>query len=215
MFFFRFPKNVTLQLLSGTDRFASHPSNEEEEAEKESEDVKQMEEKSHQSAHVNGEGAVKEGQQEEVEHEHDSNSHQIGVSQEVEAERERVTESQVPSQTPDTVFNTEHEPRGPQTAEVESEQQQEQEQQSAASTAREEDDLIKVVDPDVRFEESSLAEDEQERNVVDSNDEEKSHVNDAESTGEVNAASQKLFEPPVDPPPPPNTIQKSSTEDMR
>ncbi|XP_061585685.1 FK506-binding protein 15 isoform X1 [Cololabis saira] len=217
-------KNVTLQLLSDTDRSASTPSNEEKEAEEEeeeSEDVTQREDTFHQKVDVNGEIEVKEEIKED-EHVEDSGSAQM--NQEVEVEREAVTESQTPSRADaapelQTVFSPEVEPEEPEMepqteTETETETESElQQQQAAPDTNTEIEGLKEAVDPDDRLEERRLAEDGQERTAVETREVEVERGKDGESAEEISAPSQRLLEPPANPPPPPDPLQKSSTQD--
>ncbi|XP_051278238.1 FK506-binding protein 15 isoform X2 [Dicentrarchus labrax] len=93
-------KNVTLQLLSGTDgsslKSGKNEEKAEEKEEEESDDVKQRDEREetpHQNVHVNGEREVKEEEQ----HVAELASHQVGetqMDQEEAAEKELKTQSQ-------------------------------------------------------------------------------------------------------------------------
>ncbi|XP_022614861.1 FK506-binding protein 15 isoform X1 [Seriola dumerili] len=206
-------KNVTLQLLSGSDTSSSlHKKEEEaeEQEEEESDDVKRRKEKPHQNVHVNGERQVKEEEkedqeeeEEEEEHVAELDSHHISgtqMNQDVaaEIETETVTESKTQSQTEASqatdlhpASSTEHKPQG-----TEFEVQQE-----LGETTPEPED--KSADPDDGFDESSPPEDEQEP---------VSGKNNVEHEAEINTASQKAFGPPADPPPPPTALQDSSGE---
>ncbi|XP_070760177.1 FK506-binding protein 15 [Enoplosus armatus] len=188
-------KNVTLQLLSGSDGSSPSPSKKEEEEEEEEErdDVKQMEETPHQNVHVNGEREVKE-------HVAESDSHQVGetqMDQEVAAEKETeaVTELKIQSRaealetTGLSPFSS-TDPKPQETAAAESEVQQEQPEPLPAETSTEEKDINKYADRDDDPDETSPPEDGQEA-----------------------AASQRAFGPPADPPPPPSALQNSSGED--
>ncbi|XP_056232583.1 FK506-binding protein 15 isoform X4 [Seriola aureovittata] len=206
-------KNVTLQLLSGSDTSSLHKKEKEaeeaeEQEEEESDDVKRKKEKPHQNVHVNGERQVKEEEKEEEEEEHvaELDSHHISgtqMNQDVaaEIETETVTESKTQSQTEASqatdlhpASSTEHKPQG-----TEFEVQQE-----LGETTPEPED--KSADPDDGFDESSPPEDEQEP---------VSGKNNVEHEAEINTASQKAFGPPADPPPPPTALQDSSAEHAR
>ncbi|XP_038559429.1 FK506-binding protein 15 isoform X1 [Micropterus salmoides] len=224
-------KNVTLQLLSGTDRSSlSRVKEEEEEEEDDSDDLKQREEGPHQNEHVNGERDVKEDETEEKEHSTESDSHHVSetqVDQEVAAEKETETATEVKVQSQAEALETtgpnplsSPEPKPQETAATESEAQQEQPEHSTelnTETSIEEKDSNKYADRDDEPEESSPLEDGQEtvseRNAAASSQVDKESVNDGEHIGEMNAASPKAFGPPVDPPPPPNALQNSSGED--
>ncbi|XP_044051903.1 FK506-binding protein 15 isoform X3 [Siniperca chuatsi] len=217
-------KNVTLQLLSVTDRSSLNPSKKkeevEEEEEEESDDMKQREEVTHQNVHVNGEKEIKEDEKEEKEHVAESYSHQdseIQMDQEVAAEKETETALKIQSEA-ETLETTGLHPQTPQeTAAAESEVQQEQPEHSVAETSTEEKDTNKYADRDGEPGEGSPPEDGQEtvskRNAAVSSEVDKGTVDEGEHVGEINAASQKAFGPPTDPPPLPNALQNSSGED--
>ncbi|XP_039658741.1 FK506-binding protein 15 isoform X2 [Perca fluviatilis] len=211
-------KNVTLQLLSGTDRSPPRPvkKEEEEEEEEESEDVMQRQE-SVQNVHVNGERGVKEQEKEEEEHEAESDSHQVSetqVDREVAAEKETetVTESnaQSPPEAADLHPDSPTEPKLQETAEPEVQQEQAGHQQN-------EKDTNKPADPGDEPDQSSPPEDGQEtvseRNAAVSSEEDKESVDDGEHVEEMHAASLKAFGPPANPPPPPSALPNSSGED--
>lgn len=224
-------KNVTLQLLSGTDRASLRPSKNEEEAEEEeeeeSDDVKQREETSHPNVHVNGEREVKEEEKEEEERVAESDSHQVSetqMDQEVAAEKDTktVTESKTQSQAEALEATDFHlvsstEPKPQETAAAESAVQQEQAEHSVPETSAEEKDTNKAADPDVEPDESSPPEEAEEtvseRNAAVSCEVDKESVGDGKHVGEINAASQNAFGPPTNPPPPPNALQNSSGKD--
>ncbi|XP_035514553.1 FK506-binding protein 15 isoform X2 [Morone saxatilis] len=234
-------KNVTLQLLSGTDRSSLKSSKNEEKAEEEeeeeSDDVKQREEreeKPHQNVHVNGEREVKEEEQ----HVAELASHQVGetqMDQEEAAEKELKTQSQVEGLAATDlhpVSSTESKPletkaeaevqskqaehSGPDSS-TEAEVQSKQAEHSGPDSSTEEEDTKKSADPDDKPDESSPPEDAQEpvseSSAAVSGGVDKESVDDGEQVGEMNATSQKAFGPPANPPPPPNALQNSSGED--
>ncbi|GAA6226673.1 FK506-binding protein 15 isoform X3 [Lates japonicus] len=220
-------KNVTLQLLSGTDRSSSLSKKQEEaeeQEEKESDDVKQREERSHQNVHVNGERQVQEEEKEGEEPVAELDSHQVSEAQinqevSVENETETVTELKTQSQAEASqaahhhpVLSTEQEPHG--TAATESEVQQEQGEHSVPKTPTEPND--RSTDPDDGPDESSPPKDGQEtvleRNAAMSSEVDEESLDKGEHVGEMNAPSQKAFGPPANPPPPPTALQKSPGE---
>ncbi|XP_040011066.1 FK506-binding protein 15 isoform X2 [Xiphias gladius] len=224
-------KNVTLQLLSGTDRSSFLPKKEEkakDQEEEESDDVKEREEKPHQNVHVNGERQIKEEEKEEEEHMAELDSHQISenqMNQEVAAvkEIETVTESKTQSQA-EALQATDLHPvssteRKTHEKAAESEVQQEQGEHSVPETTKETKDTNKSADPDDGPDESSPPEDGQEtvseRNAAVSSEVDEETLDNGEHVGGLNAASQKAFGPPANPPPPPNVLQNSSGEDTR
>ncbi|XP_078106433.1 FK506-binding protein 15 isoform X3 [Sander vitreus] len=210
-------KNVTLQLLSGTDRSPPRPVKKEEEAEEEeeeSEDVKQRQE-TVQNVHVNDDRGVKEEEKEEVEHEAESDSHQVSetqVDREVAAEKETVMESnaQSPPEATDLNPDSHAEPKLQETPESEVQQEQAGRQQN-------EKDTNKSADPGDEPGQSSPPEDGQEtvseRDAAVSSEEDKESVDDGEHVEEMHAASLKAFGPPANPPPPPSALLNSSGED--
>ncbi|XP_029295812.1 FK506-binding protein 15 isoform X2 [Cottoperca gobio] len=206
-------KNVTLQLLSGTDRSSLRPNKKEEkgdeEEEEEGDDVKQRQE-SVQNVHVNGDREVKEKE----DHEAESDSHQVSETQmdeevaavkETETVTESVTESQSQAealQATDLNPVSSTEPNTQETAECEVQQ--------VIST--EEKDPDKAADPEDEPDESAPPEDG-EQTVSERNAAVSSEVDNREHDGEMHAASQKAFGPPANPPPPPNALPNSSGED--
>ncbi|XP_073322595.1 FK506-binding protein 15 isoform X2 [Pagrus major] len=224
-------KNVTLQLLSGTDGSSLRQSKNEEEAEAEEEeendDVKQREDAPHQNVHVNGEREVTEEEKKEEEHAVKSDSHQVSenqIEQDVVAEKEtdKVTGPKTQSQEEASVStdlypvsSTELKPQ--ETAAAESELHHEQADSSVPKTSTEEKDTSKSADPDDGPGQSSPPEDGQEtvvseRNTAVSTEVVKENVDDGEHVGGMNAASKKAFGPPENPPPPPSTLPNSSEE---
>ncbi|XP_076587173.1 FK506-binding protein 15 isoform X2 [Chaetodon auriga] len=219
-------KNVTLQLLSGTERSSPSLSKNEEE-DQESDDVKQREETPHQNVHVNGEKGVKEEEKEEEEHVVESDSHQVSETQmdqgvAAEKETDTATESETQSQAEAVAATDLHpvsstEVKLQETASSESEVQQEQEQaeHSVQESCAEVKDAKKSADPDDEPGESSPPENEQEaaseKNAAVSSEVDKESTADINHGGDVNAASQKTFGPPANPPPPP-ALQNSSGE---
>ncbi|KAI3372659.1 hypothetical protein L3Q82_022705, partial [Scortum barcoo] len=231
-------KNVTLQLLSNTDRSSLSQSKKredtEQEKEEESDDVKQREEISHQNVHINGEKEVKEEEEEKEEKEHvaEMDSRQVieaQVDQEAAAEREMetVTESKTQSQTEAPQHTSLHQvssarSKPQETAAAESEVLQ-QPEHCAPEPSAEEKDSKKEPDPDdgpeksSPPEKSSSPEDGQEtvsdKNTAVSSEVDKEGVDDGEHGGEMNAAPKEGFGPPTNPPPPPDALQNSSGED--
>ncbi|XP_034548433.1 FK506-binding protein 15 [Notolabrus celidotus] len=205
-------KNVTLQLLSRTDGPPQKPRKSEEEAEKEeeSDDVKQREETSQQSVHVNGE---REEKKEEVEQEADAHSiSETEKDQKVETEKETETIDESKTQN-QALEDTDPEPAStsePKPPETPSEPE-EQEKQAELSVPEENTDLNE--EPDERPAPADIKETVSETTAAVSAEVVKECVEDGENEGEVNAASQKAFTPPVNPPPPPNAPQKKSSGD--
>uniref|UniRef100_UPI0037E76F6C FK506-binding protein 15 isoform X2 n=1 Tax=Semicossyphus pulcher TaxID=241346 RepID=UPI0037E76F6C len=219
-------KNVTLQLLSGTDRSLQKPRKSEEEAEneEESDDVKQREEISQQNVHLNGEREEK-----KEEEEHEAYSHQVSESrkdQEVAAEKETetVTEYKTESQTetleandPQPVSTAETKPQETEAAapaECEVEEKQVEPPVSETSTEQKDTRSADPEDgPDERSPPADRPETVSEIKAAASSEKDKDRVDDGEHVGEMNAAPEKAFAPPVNPPPPPNALQKSPGED--
>lgn len=203
-------KNVTLQLLSGTDSSSLRPSKKEEEEEEEEEE---------HNAHVNG-------GREEVREE--SDSHQVSetqTDQEVAAEKqtETATESKTQSQT-EALEATDlspvppTEPKPQETAE--SEEQQEQAEHPVPEISTEEKDTNRSPNPDDEPEESSPPEEDgqetlSETSAAVTSEVDKESVDDGEHVEEIHTAPQKAFRPPDNPPPPPNALPNSSGEDSR
>ncbi|XP_040897863.1 FK506-binding protein 15 isoform X2 [Toxotes jaculatrix] len=223
-------KNVTLQLLSGTDRPSVLPKKEEEaeeQEEEESDDSKHREDKPHHNLHVNGERQIKEEEKDEEEPVAESDSHQVnetqldqegGAAKETETETESKTQSQAETlQAPDPhpVSSSEQTPQ--ERAATESEGQQEQGEQSVPETPTEPKDTDKSADPGDGPDESSPPEDGQEsvseRNAAVSSEVDKESTDNGEHVGDMNAASEKAFGPPANPPPPPNAVQNISGQD--
>ncbi|XP_034056168.1 FK506-binding protein 15 [Gymnodraco acuticeps] len=182
-------KNVTLQLLTGTDR--SSLGQEEEEC-----DVKQRQE-TVQNIHVNGDREVQ-----EKELEAESDSQQVSESQtdeDVAAETETLPESETVSLATDLSPLSTTEPKLHETAECEVEQEISSEQKETFESA----------DPHNIPEESPAAEHRQEPVS------EGTHSSEGgkESEGEMQDGSQKAFGPPANPPPPPNALPDSSGEE--
>ncbi|XP_060893408.1 FK506-binding protein 15 isoform X2 [Labrus mixtus] len=219
-------KNVTLQLLSGTDRPSQKPIKSEEEAEKEeeSEDVRQREETCQQHVHVNGEREEKE---EEDEHEDDSNrvgetvkDQEVSTEKQAEAASESKTQAETLEKTdPNPASAAEpKQPETPAAAAAESTVQEEQVELSFPETSTEEKDTNRSAESQDEPEERPPPADRQESvsevKAAASSDMKQECVEDREHEGEIQADSQKAFSPPVNPPPPPNALQKSSGEDV-
>ncbi|XP_032371886.1 FK506-binding protein 15 isoform X2 [Etheostoma spectabile] len=212
-------KNVTLQLLSGTDRSPLRVIKKEEEAEKEEEeeskDVKQGQE-TVQNVHVNGDREVKEEEKEEEEHEAESDSHQVSetqMDQEVAAEKETETVTESNAQSPPGATDLHPDsPTEPKLQETESEVQQKQ-----AGHQQKEKNINKPVDPGDEPDQSSPPEDGQDtvspKNTAVSSEEDKESLDNGEHVEEMHAASLKAFGPPANPPPPPTALPNSSGGD--
>ncbi|XP_028270423.1 FK506-binding protein 15 isoform X2 [Parambassis ranga] len=206
-------KNVTLQLLSGSDTSSLRSSKKEvqaaEEEEEEDEGVNQKQEKRQQKVEVNGKRDVK-----EEEKEIDSEVGETQVNQEVASEKEMDTATEAPGQAEpsetaeDLHPNLTPEVKPQESATSESEVQQEQEEHSAPESSTEAAHLE---------EKSSPPEDGQgpvsQRNAVVSTEIVPESVEDEKQVEEINAAPQESFGPPANPPPPPNPLQNSSGED--
>lgn len=204
-------QNVTLQLLTGTDRPSLRPgTDEEEEEEDKSDDVKQRQETSNQN--VNGER--------EEESVAESDSHRVDEVEEEEVEvevEETVTELVPQTQEEESDLhanNAEHRVRE---REAECLVQQEQLEGSVVETSAEE--TSSPVDPNKETSESSQCEGQQEtvseQNAAVSTEVEKVCIEDGMPVGEKNATCPKAFGPPPNPPPPPNPIQNSSETGTR
>ncbi|XP_049906267.1 FK506-binding protein 15 isoform X4 [Epinephelus moara] len=219
-------KNVTLQLLSGTDSSSLRSSVKEEEAEEEEEeetdDVKQRQE-TVQSAHVNGDREVKEEEKEGEEHKAYSDSHKVSetqIDEGVAAEKETETVTKTQSQV-EALEDTDLNPVSPSELKVEKTAKSEEEQEQAGCSfpeiSPEEKDTNRSADPDDKPDESSSTQDAQEtvseRNAAVSSEVETESVDDGEHVGEMHAACQKAFGPPANPPPPPNALPNSSGKD--
>ncbi|XP_008275237.1 FK506-binding protein 15 isoform X2 [Stegastes partitus] len=216
-------KNVTLQLLSGTDRSLLRPKKEEEKEAEESEDVKKKEEKPHQNVHVNGKRDVKQEENEEEENVADSGSlHacEIQGGQDAATETETETEASSTTQSQAETSEATNLHSGPttvlqETAAAESDVQQDQEQPSAPETCEEGNGSADLDDGP----EKSLPPEDGQETLPDSKAAVSSEV-DTERAGDrepvevINDAPQEAFGPPANPPPPPNTLQKSSGEDV-
>nr|XP_019957896.1 PREDICTED: FK506-binding protein 15 [Paralichthys olivaceus] len=217
-------KNVTLQLLSGTQGSSVLPKKEEDTEEQEeeaSDDVKQREEKPHQNVHVNGERQVKEDEkEEEEEHEAELDSHHVSetqVNQDISAqeETETLTESKTQSQS-ETLQATDLHPvssseglRQDPAAAAESEEQQEQGEHPVPESPTESRDSNKSAPADDGSDQSAAPDDGQER-AAESSEVGKENMDKREHVGEINADPEKAFGPPANPPPPPDTVQNSS-----
>lgn len=214
-------KNVTLQLLSGTDQFQKPNKKEEENEDQESGDVKQVEQKPH--VHVNGEREVKEEELVEEEHVSQADYHQVSQNQVVqEVKTETVTPSEIPSQAEDSEAPDLHpvistKPASQEPEPVESGLQQDLEEPSDSCTN--ETDLSKCSGADSAPDVIQLSEDGQEKAAAVSSEEDDGRrdagsVEDADPEGETtSAASLKAFGPPTNPPPPPAVEQNSSAEE--
>uniref|UniRef100_A0A3Q1FCB9 peptidylprolyl isomerase n=1 Tax=Acanthochromis polyacanthus TaxID=80966 RepID=A0A3Q1FCB9_9TELE len=216
-------KNVTLQLLSGTNKSALRPHEEEEEEEaeeeeEESEDVKQSEEKPLQNVN----GKKEESKQEEKEEEEsvaDSGSlhvSEVQVDQDAasENETETVLESKTQSQAEASAATDLHSvsttaPEPQETAAAESEVQHEQRQPSAPETCEGSESVHPDDGPD-----KSLPPEDEQAVVSDSKAAVSTEVGPERApVEELNDAPHKAFGPPANPPPPPNMLQTNSGED--
>ncbi|XP_022065529.2 FK506-binding protein 15 isoform X2 [Acanthochromis polyacanthus] len=215
-------KNVTLQLLSGTNKSALRPHKEEEEEaeeeEEESEDVKQSEEKPLQNVN----GKKEESKQEEKEEEEsvaDSGSlhvSEVQVDQDAasENETETVLESKTQSQAEASAATDLHSvsttaPEPQETAAAESEVHHEQGQPSAPETCEGSESAHPDDGPD-----KSLPPEDGQAVVSDSKAAVSTEVGPERApVEELNDAPHKAFGPPANPPPPPNMLQTNSGED--
>ncbi|XP_034451622.1 FK506-binding protein 15 isoform X1 [Hippoglossus hippoglossus] len=233
-------KNVTLQLLSGTQGSSVLPKKEEDEEDAEeqeeeaSDDVKQREEKPRQNVHVNGERQVKEEEEEEKEEEHEAelDSHHVSetqMNQDIgQEETETSTESKTQSQS-ETLQATDlhpvsisegslQEPAAEEAAAetaaaaaaAESEGQQEQGEPPVPESPTESRDSNKSAHPDDGSDQSSAPDDGQESAAESSEVDKENIENNREDVEEKNAAPEESFGPPANPPPPPDTLQNSS-----
>ncbi|KAK2837101.1 hypothetical protein Q5P01_014313 [Channa striata] len=229
-------KNVTLQLLSGTDGSSPRPNKKEEkeeeveveeeeeeeeevednENEDESDDVKPGEEKLDQHVHENGERELEETEKVEVECVAQPtfptvSENQINEEMAVEEQAESKTQNQVSELQP--VSPTGLEPQ--ETAECDA--QREQVQLSGPEISIEQKDTNRPANLDHGPDESSSPEDGQETvlETIDAASSEtgKQSVNDGEHKEQMKAASQTAFGPPSNPPPPPDPHQNCSREE--
>ncbi|XP_059193194.1 FK506-binding protein 15 isoform X2 [Centropristis striata] len=213
-------KNVTLQLLSGTEGSSEKPNKEEEQEkeEEESGDLKQRQDTA-QNVHLNGNREV-----EEKEHEVESDSHQVSETQmdeevATEKETEKGIESKAQKQA-EALEATDHTLVSPTELKLqdtaESKVQQEQEVHSVPQISTEKTDTNNFTDPDDAPDESSPPEDGQEtmseRTSALTSEVDKEIANDEEYVRETHAASQEAFGPPANPPPPPTTKPNSPGE---
>ncbi|KAK5870520.1 hypothetical protein PBY51_003462 [Eleginops maclovinus] len=195
-------KNVTLQLLTGTDRssLGQKKKEEEEEEEEESDDVERRQE-TVQNIHVNGDREVQ-----KKEHEAESDSQQVSESRTDEVvAAEKVPESETVNTATDLSPLSSTEPKLHETAECEVQQEVSTEEKETSESA----------DQQNAPEESPPAEHSQE--AVSEGTAAASREVDKESEGEREAemqdASQKVFGPPANPPPPPNALPDRSGEE--
>lgn len=214
---FFFPQNVTLQLLSGTNKSSMSKKEDEEE----SDDVKQTEKELHQNVHENGEREDKEEEKEEETHVVEVAFKQVSepqVNQKVASEEEAktVSESETQSQAEPLQASDLH---SVSSAGLKPEVEQEQGEHSIPETTTEQKDTIKSADPDDEPDENSSPENGQETvsepNASLNSKVARENVDNSEHVEEMNAASQKAFGPPANPPPPPNALQNNPGEDTR
>lgn len=210
-----FPQNVTLHLLSGTNKSSVSKKEEEtEEEDKEESDVEPTEKKLYHNVHENGEREVKE--EEQGEHVVEVASQDISetqANQEV-AEKDTKTVSESETQGPaESLLATDVHPVSltelkPQETAEECEEQQEQ-----GKTAAEHNDNLKSAFPN----EDDPDNDEtmSEPNADLSSKAGKEIVDDGEHVEETFGDAQKAFGPPTNPPPPPNALQNSPKDDTR
>ncbi|XP_026198713.1 FK506-binding protein 15 isoform X2 [Anabas testudineus] len=206
-------KNVTLHLLSGTNKSSVSKKEEEtEEEDKEESDVEPTEKKLYHNVHENGEREVKE--EEQGEHVVEVASQDISetqANQEV-AEKDTKTVSESETQGPaESLLATDVHPVSltelkPQETAEECEEQQEQ-----GKTAAEHNDNLKSAFPN----EDDPDNDEtmSEPNADLSSKAGKEIVDDGEHVEETFGDAQKAFGPPTNPPPPPNALQNSPKDD--
>uniref|UniRef100_A0A3P9HJC3 peptidylprolyl isomerase n=1 Tax=Oryzias latipes TaxID=8090 RepID=A0A3P9HJC3_ORYLA len=194
-------KNVTLQLLGGTNLKSSHQK--EEVDEEESEDV-QLGQKNHKNVSANRQGEDKE---KETVSGADLKSSKISESDGIQ-EAAAPEKTNIQNQTevsPDSHASTKVKAGEPELA---AKSNEELEQDSTADSFRMTPDETEPVDPHEAPEEGPAGgpqADGQENNSLIGVEAE------AENGGEMNA-SLKTLEPPVNPPPPPAALQNSSTD---
>ncbi|KAK5931753.1 hypothetical protein CgunFtcFv8_003524 [Champsocephalus gunnari] len=196
-------KNVTLQLLTGTDR-SSPGQKEKEEEEEESDDVKQRRE-TVQNVHVNGDREVQ-----EKELEAESDSQQVSESQteeDVAAETETLPESKTETLPESETVSLATDPSPLSTTDPKRHDTAQCEVEQDISSQQEE--TFESADPHTVPEESPAAAHRQEPVS------EGPHSSEGgkESEGEVQDGSQEAFGPPANPPPPPNALPDSSGEE--
>ncbi|XP_041643180.1 FK506-binding protein 15 isoform X2 [Cheilinus undulatus] len=213
-------KNVTLQLLSGSERVSQKPKKNEEDAkkERESEEVRPREETSQQKVHVNGER-----QEKKEEDEHESKPIKVNesvkdqeVSKEKQEETDKETQAEILEKT-DPKGSPTSEPKRTETPAVaESEVQEKQKELCVPENSTEEKDKNTSAhlddEPDERSPPADREESVSEVEAEVSSDMKES-LEEGEREEEIKAASQNALSPPVNPPPPPNAPQKSSGED--
>uniref|UniRef100_UPI003AAE6BBD FK506-binding protein 15 n=1 Tax=Centroberyx gerrardi TaxID=166262 RepID=UPI003AAE6BBD len=220
-------KNVTLQLLNGTERPSPQQSKKDEEVEEEDEeeeesDVKQREEEPQQNVHVNGEKKDEE-EEEEKEEVQRAESESQQLEEAVEVHREVAAEEDAPvemesvtqSQSESVEAADPHPASKPQEAmPTDSKLPQVQDAHSVPETSIEEKDSTKSPDPADGPEESSPPEVGQgtrsEGEVAVSSEADEANVDVEDPRGETNAVPHKVSGPPTNPPPPPNLLQDST-----
>lgn len=201
-------QNVTLQLLTGTDKSSMRQSENENEKKKDRiDEVKQREERLHQNEHVNSERKVKE-------------DHVIGPSHQVietqmdekvgaEEETNKVTESRTQIHP-----NVNTELKLQETPAAEFEVQQEDGAHFVPKTSGEENTDETADSYKDKHGKSAPCENEQEA-VSEINSTlicelDKESIDNVE---EINIVSTKAFRPPTNPPPPPTALHSSSGKD--
>ncbi|XP_074526238.1 FK506-binding protein 15 isoform X2 [Halichoeres trimaculatus] len=207
-------KNVTLQLLDGTDGKSQILRMREEGAgkEEESNDMKQQEEKSQQTVRVNGEEKEKEKEEDEEETEGHSISEEVKDEREAtEKESQIMNKSMTQSQDlkdtdPKPVLTSDpiepETPAEPEAVEKPTEHPAPEEKKDSREEPEERPPPAEATGSAPEIPAAVSAEE------VDGESVENRH-----HRGKVNAASQMTFTPPVNPPPPPSTLQKSSGDD--
>ncbi|XP_029915723.1 FK506-binding protein 15 isoform X2 [Myripristis murdjan] len=224
-------KNVTLQLLNGTERPLPQQSQRDEEEEEEESDVKETEEKHKQNVHVNGEKKEEEEEEEEEGKEKvevqkvESESVQVGdaqtdqeVSQEVAIEKETpvasvsVTQSQPePVEATDPSPASSSEVKPPEAMATDWKVQQEQEAHStpeASPEVKDSSEASAVADgPEESPDSQRQQEPRSEGEPAASFEVDQVSMDVADPLGETNAMSHKVSGPPTNPPPPPNRLQ--------
>lgn len=204
-------------MLNDTDRTAQRPAaNEDEEEEEGAEDLKQSENTFHHGQRKR-EVKAEEDKQDEKDVS-DSDSHQVSEAQMVEEankEEAAVTESEAPGQAevsdPHSVLTSHIPSQDAAAAGVECEQ----EQVSAPEPSTEQSVSIKSEDLDDEPGKNPQPSDGQETHITVSSAVDVKSFEETENKGEITAASQKTFGPPVNPPPPPIAPQNSSEGDTR
>lgn len=200
-------QNVTLQLLTGTDRSSVRPCENEKEEEKDrSDEVKQGDEKLYQNEYMNGERKVKK------DHVIEPESHQVSETQMDELVEEEEPDTVTESKT-QIHPNMNTKLKLQETPAAEFEVQQEHGAHFVPETSAEEN-ANKSPDPDKDKHDKSLPrENEQEAPSEMNSTLSSEEAKESDNGTYVNTVSTKAFGPPIDPPPPPTELQNSSGKD--